>query len=523
METNLYVKKPLRVRARIAYVYPSIYRVMISGLAMDIVYHVVNRLDEVYLERFTCSKLYGPEAEARSIETGSPLRDFALILVTIHYEPDIVNLARLLLASGIPVLSRNREKHTVVAGGPVCMENPVPYSDVVDACVVGEAEVTLKEVIDMWLEYGDSKKRFLEKLASLNYTYVPGLSSEPIKKRYVEDLNASFYPTRQVENTLVEPLYGRGFKLEVSRGCPFWCSFCIETRVFQPYRERGLGTLKKLLEEGSKYTISGKRVILFSLAFPITSTHYELLNHLKNEGFKASTPSLRVSRYLEKSLDLIKDLGQRTLVLAPETFSSTIQFALFKYSGLMDYVNSVLEETLRKGFDLKLYLIYGFKGLEDLDTRINIERLKQLVHVAKQYGRRITVSINPLIPKPHTPFQWIGMLPRDRLSGILRTYKNELRGLVEARAYDIDWAIVQSQLALSTRPLGQFIEAWARFGGSLAGWRRAVREMGVNYKYVFTGYSTESELPWNSVVLCEYCEKVNELQYLVYEKLTRKS
>jgi len=225
MELNTILKNPLRVKARIAYVYPSLYHVMISGLAPDIIYYYSNKREDTYIERFTCSKLTGVEPEPRSLETKSRLRDFPLILTTLHYEPDIVNLTRLLIAGGIEVFSKNRES-VIIAGGPVVMENPIPYSDIIDAFVIGEVEATLNQVVDLWIEYGDSKKRFLEELAELEYVYVPGVKEgEKITRAYVSNLDEAFHPVKQVENTEVEPVYGRGFKLEASRGCPFICGF----------------------------------------------------------------------------------------------------------------------------------------------------------------------------------------------------------------------------------------------------------------------------------------------------------
>jgi radical SAM superfamily enzyme YgiQ (UPF0313 family) len=515
MEKNIVLKNPMRVSARIAYVYPSLYRVMISSLSPDIIYYMLNKRLEVYVERFHCTSLHGLEQEPRSLETKSRLRDFPLILTTLHYEPDIVNLVRLLIAGGIEVYSRNRAESIVIAGGPVALSNPIPYSDVIDAFIIGEAESTLDRVVDLWLEYGDSKKRFLEELSQLKFTYVPGYSdvSSSIEKSHVEDLNSAFYPVKQVENTTVEPIYGRGFKVEVSRGCPFWCSFCMESRLFQPFRERSLNKLKEVIEEGLKYTISGKRLVLYSLSFPTTSNQYKLLEYLSSEGFTATMPSLRIGRYLEKSLELIKNLGQRTLTLAPESFTHTLQSCFFKYTSLVEYIEQVIREAVDLGFDLKLYLVYGVKGVGIEKLREDIEYITRLVKYAKERGRKITLSLNPLIPKPHTMFQWIGMSYREELLRQLEFYRRELKGLVEARIYDIDWGIVQAQLALSPKPLGRFIYTWALHGGGLSGWRRAIRETSLDYSYVFTGYDPSEKTPWSFINLGWGVEKVNISQF----------
>jgi hypothetical protein len=68
--------------------------------------------------------------------------------------------------------------------------------------------------------------------------------------------------------------------------------------------------------------------------------------------------------------------------------------------------------------------------------------------------------------------------------------------------------------------MGTFVSKWATYGGGLSGWRKAVKELGFNYSYVFTGYSENSDLAWSFIKLGEYVDKVNLLQYELYKKLT---
>ncbi|MEM1628994.1 MAG: radical SAM protein [Desulfurococcaceae archaeon] len=520
MEINTVYKNPLRVAGRVAYIYPSIYNVMISSLAPDIIYSLVNNLEEVYMERFVNTKLQGPENEPRSIETGSRLRDFGLIMTTLHYEPDIVNLARILKAGGISVF-RDRRKEILIAGGPVCMENPIPYSDIVDAFIIGEAEVTIPIVIEKWLEYIDNKRKFLEELSTLKYVYVPEYTDDVVEKRYVEDLDKSFYPYRQIENTMIEPVFGRGFKLEVSRGCRFWCSFCLETRVFQPYRERSVEVLKSILNKGIKYTISGKRVVIYSLSFPGSRDQIKLLEYLVREGYVASLPSLRLLGINDDLLEVIKGLGQRMLVFAPETFSHIYQRIFFKYAGLEVELVDLIKRVIGHGFNVKLYLIYGVKGEDMESVKINIRALRELARYAKSLGKNVVVSLNPLVPKPHTMFQWIGMETRERLTKILRAYKSELGGIIETRPYDMDWAIIQAQLSLSSEQLGVLIDRWADYGGGISGWKRAMYEFDIDLSYVYRGYGRDEPLPWGFIKLDKFSDKVTSREYEVYGKLIR--
>lgn len=521
MEVNIYKKKLSRIKSRVAYVYPSLYRIMISGLSTDIIYHLLNSREEIYVERFHCNKATGLEEESRSLETRSRLKDFPLILTTLHYEPDIVNLARLLISSDIEVLAKKRKDHVIIAGGPVVMENPIAYSDIIDAFVIGEAEATLEEIINLWLEYGDSKKKFLDQLSNLEYVYIPEVTERKVKKKITENLDSAFYPTRQIENTDIEPVYGRGFKLEVSRGCLFWCSFCIETRVFQPYRERSLSALKEIINQGVSHSLSGNRLVLYSLVFPASITHLKLLEYIVSEGFKATLPSLRVSRILENSLDYIREIGQKTLTIAIESFSPIIQSVICKYPGSLHYIKDFVENSIKSGFDIKIYLIYGFKGIDTGELRHDIDEINKIVKMAKVHGSKIIVSLNPLIPKPRTLFQWVGMYDPDHLKNLLRLYRSSLRGLVESRMYDIDWAIIQAQLALSPKPLGEFILKWAHYGGGLSAWRRVIRENCVDFKYVFSGYKFEESLPWDIIELDDHVDKVSKAQYEIFRKITK--
>jgi len=518
MEVNTIYKNPLKVKSRAAYIYPSIYRVMLSSLAPDIIYSMVNSIDEVYMERFVNSRLTGTEPPARSIETNTPLRVFDIILTTLHYEPDIVNLARLLLASGIPV-DRNTREIPIVAGGPAVMENPIPYSDMIDVLVIGEAEATVTSIMNKWLETMN-KKKFLEEVASLPYTYVPELhSGGKVRKEYVRDLDSAPYPLFQVENTEVEPVYGGGFKLEVSRGCRYWCSFCIETRVFQPYRERSLAFIKDALAKGLPASIWGKRVIVYSLSFPSSANHLNLLEYLIKEDIKVSLPSLRLNFLTDKVLELIRETGQRTLSLAPESFSPRLQRVFFKYVDSWSFITSIIEKVLREGFNVKLYMVYGVKGETLEDISMDIENLRKLAHTARTLGRELSVSLNPLIPKPHTMFQWIGMEEPSRLMEILSIYRRSLGKLVDTRPYDVEWGLIQALIALSSKPLGSLFTRVALSGSSLRSWKTILRDDPLIVKRAINGYRFGDTLPWDFIVLDDLSTRIAESQYSVFSRL----
>ncbi|MEZ0393512.1 MAG: radical SAM protein [Desulfurococcaceae archaeon] len=516
LEHNVVLKNPSRVEVRAAYIYPSTYEAMVSTLAHDLVYSVANSLDFVYLERFHARRLRGEEEPARSLETGTPLKDFGLLLSSLHYEPDIVNLVRVLRASGVEP-RRELRRQVLVIGGPVAISNPIPFSGIADAFVIGEIEATLGRVLEIYAERQDDKRSFLEELASLDYIYVPGLK-DGARREYVRDLDSAPYPIAQIYNDEVEPAFGRGLKLEVSRGCPFRCSFCMETRLFQPYRRRSLGRLREIVERGLRH-VPYRRIVIYALSFPAVADDVRLLGELASAGLEASVPSIRLEKISGELLELLGSLGQRTLSLAPETFSPLLQRAYFKYPGMLDLVREKVEEALGAGFNVKLYLLYGLRGSSLDEAKINVEVLRGLSRVARRHGARLSVSLNPLVPKPRTPFQWIGMESPKRLRSELSFYVEELGGLVESRPLDIRWAVVQAALAMADRDLTDAIVLWAGAGGGLGGWRRALREASLDISYVFRGHDAGRELPWEKVEVDPKERDVARAQYEVVVRL----
>ncbi len=517
MEYNIIHKKIKPGIVRVAYVYPSLYEVMATSLVSHIIYFLVNEsFPEVYMERFHSASLYGEEPPARSLETNSPLRDFNLIITSLHYEPNIANLVKLLYYSGIDPRRKTR-RHIIIAGGPAIMANPHPYNSIIDAFIIGEAENTIPRIINTYLEYSDNKKIFLDELAKYRDIYVPEYTSGKVYRSYVENLDEAFYPIKQFQHIEKEPIYGKGLLVETSRGCRFWCRFCIEGRLFKPYRVRSFNRLKKIIEKGLDIN-KLNRVIFFSLTFLSSSSEKRVLEYLVDNDIKASIPSIRFETLSDDNIELLKHIGQKTLTLAPESFSNYVQLIFGKYGCIDDLIyriNTLLEE----GFDLKLYIISGFKGENINDIKRNIMILRSIAENAKRYGRRVSISINPLIPKPKTVFQWIGMIDLDKAKKIINLYRRELSNLVDTRPYYVNWGFVQAAIALAGPEISDILIEWGIRGGSLGAWRRIIREKGFNTEYVFKGYSIDEELPWNNIVIGERVEELNKIEYMVLEKL----
>lgn len=520
-EINTVYKHLRKNFVRIALVYPSSYEVMSSSLAIHILYYLLNETyEEVYVERFHAGKLNNFEQEARSIETNTPLSKFDLIITSLHYEPDIAKFIRLLYYSRVEPRRFLREK-TVIAGGPLIIANPKPFSDFFDVMIVGEIEETICNIINTWLMYRDNKKVFLEEVSKLEYTYIPGVDERDklIYKNYTKNLDQSYYPIKQFYSLDREPVLGKGFILETSRGCRFWCRFCLEGRIFNPYRLRSYSILKELVDKGLSVN-KLNRVIIYSLIYPSSVDEKRILEYIVDNNLKCSIPSIRIDLLDKDTIELIKNTGQKTISIAPESFNNSIQRLICKYCNL-DKIIDKIYELIEQGFDLKMYLIYGFKNEKIEDIYKNIDVIRSIAKKAREKKTKVKISINPLIPKPWTVFQWIGMIDLDKAIKILALYRRELNELVETRPLDINWSWVQASIALADEYIGKLLLEWSIEGGDLGSWRRVIKRNNYSTQYVFKGYRYGDKLPWSNIVLDPITNKLCEKEYEILKNIFR--
>jgi hypothetical protein len=112
---------------------------------------------------------------------------------------------------------------------------------------------------------------------------------------------------------------------------------------------------------------------------------------------------------------------------------------------------------------------------------------------------RIVASVNPLIPKPGTAYQWLPMedpAVTDRKAKRLRTMVADLDNVYfniksERHSY------YQALLSLGDRRVAPAIEIAERNGGN---WRAAVAEAGIDADfYIFRDRSSDTVLPWDII------------------------
>lgn len=491
-EGNVVVKDRRRVSLRFALAYPSLYSVGMSNLAVRLLYEYINNRPDALCERFFFTQ-YG-EVPA-SVESGLGLGDFDVIGFSLQHEMDYLRMLDMLSSSGIPIRRGKRKSPLVIAGGPSSTANPVPLSPFVDFFVIGEVEPILDDLISGLAE-ADAEGA----LSSIRGLYRAGGSAERL---VAKDLDSAFHPVGQV-HSLSPREFSSSFLLEVSRGCSRGCRFCMECFLYQPRRERSLATIEGILEEGIHLT-GLKRVTCISSAFFEHSRLTEILTSLWSRGLRFSLPSVRISGTREGLMGLLAKGGQRSITIAPETPSARLRDVINKrYSD--DQLKSLLTEAKTAGMtSLKVYIMVGIPGEKTSD----LEEMDAFLRAVLSSGfspSSVHISVNPMIPKSNTPFQWsqiIGEAEYSERVGILRRICS-CRGVRRLEAMDHRWGVIQAYLSTAGEGASRIMEAMVndlRTGGQgdLGSWRRVLRSMGMRLESLHAPPRLDEPLPWEAI------------------------
>ena len=500
-ELNVVKKRGRASDLHVALAYPSTYVAGMSSLITHLLYFLLNGFREVIAERIFYS--YPEEAkilELRSLEWKRKLRDFDIVMFSVHYELDYANIVEMLFKSKIPVFSREREEKDpiIIVGGPTVTANPEPLAEIADIIVIGEAEGLVEEIVEKYFSTRN-RKEFLDEIASIRGIYVPSLGKYRVTKNYVKNLDEAFYPIKQIQPLDYEFAYGKGLLVETTRGCKWHCQFCMEGFISKPKRDRSYSRIVEIVEKGLE--INGlNRVIFYALSFFDHVDADRILEYLIERSIEASIPSLRPNTLTEYRLDFIPKLGQKILTIAPETLCPAIGFAIKKFTK-EDQIKEVVRKAYEKGItSVKIYFIVGFphQGLEEA-LKI-IEFVKKLKSEAK--GIQLKLSLNPLIPKPHTPLQWLSIADAKLTSKKLKLIASELRKLsIETSFYSPRWALVQASIALGDRNIGKAIVEWSLSSRTPTSWIKVVRKLGISLNYALKGRGLEESLPWDHINL----------------------
>jgi radical SAM family uncharacterized protein len=542
-EWNSVVKEWEACDVHWALAFPDTYEIGMSNLGLAILYDRLNSQEAVLAER-----VYAPwvdmEAAMRaagiplfSLESRRPLAGFDVIGFTLPYEQLYTNLLNMLDLAGLPVRAVERgEGHPLVIAGGGATYNPEPLADFVDAFVLGEGEDL---VLDITAAVGESKRQgstreeLLRQLAGIPGVYVPrfyeviyhkdGTVAEvrptvpearlPVRKRIVASLPPPV--TRHVVPYL-DTVHNRA-AIEIQRGCTRGCRFCHAGMVYRPVRERPVDEILEAVDAIVANT-GFEEIALLSLSSSdynqIETLVRELVARHGDRHLSVSLPSLRVESVSVDLMDQLQATGRRSsFTFAPEAATERLRGVINKPIANEDLLTVAREVYSRGWKTIKLYFMIGHPT-QTLDDVAAIVDLAMEVRAVGRWemGRKaqVNVSVSTLVPKPHTPFQWVPLADEEEIRAQQDYLKENLRG----PGLKLNWnnyqeTLLEAVLSRGDRRVGPVIErAWqlgARFDGwsdqfKVEAWRQAFREADLEIGfYTRRPRSLEEVLPWDHI------------------------
>lgn len=509
MEKNSIKKDLQKADIKFAFGFPDVYEVGMSHLGLHILYNLLNKEDYI-----ACERVFAPwadmEKEMRkegiplfTLESREPVKSFDFVGFTLQYEMSYTNIINMLDLGDIPIYSKDRKDNDplVIAGGP-CAYNPEPIADFIDFFVIGEAEEILLDIMAIYKKFKSNRYKkieFLKEVSKLEGVYVPQFYDifykedntidrmEPIvegapkvvRKRIIKELDKSYYPEKIIV-PFIETVHDR-IPLEIFRGCTRGCRFCQAGMIYRPVREKTVDTLTELAERLVNSTGYGD-ISLTSLSScdysQIKLLVSELIDNYKEKQIGVSLPSLRLDSFSLEILKEIEKIRKTGLTFAPEAGSQRMRDVINKGVTEEDLETAVTYAFEEGWSTIKLYFMIGLPtetkadilGIKDLGYKVkNI--FFSLPKEKRKGNLKITLSVSCFVPKPFTPFQWIGQNSIDEFYEKIKLLKKEIKdNKVTFNYHDPKISYLEAVLARGDRRLSKALfKAW-ELGCKFDGW-----------------------------------------------------
>ena len=190
-----------------------------------------------------------------------------------------------------------------------------------------------------------------------------------------------------------------------------------------------------------------------------------------------------------------------TLGLAPEAATGRMRRVLDKdlEARLEQFLDSPLPARTKS---VKMYYLIGAPGERDDDVDAIADQARNAHNRLAARGVGLSLSVNPMVAKAHTPMQWTAMPDRNALRGRLGSLRKRLasKPRIPVQGLGARDAEIQTMLSLGDRRLAPVIAHAAERNAARAAWFEGLKRHGLSLDFYVRRERGEHEIfPWDII------------------------
>ncbi|MBD3256100.1 MAG: radical SAM protein [Candidatus Lokiarchaeota archaeon] len=506
----MFIKDWTKADIRFGLVYPNLYKIGTSSYSMRLLYFLLNSYENIVCERiflpekimFPASKDLLPIDSIYSLENGIHPKDFDILGFSLQFENDFKNILWILEKADIPlkVLERRNPamkystssnmKHfpLVIGGGPVATSNPIPFCKFFDLFFIGDAEPSLEPFLTRFLSFKQesiSFEEFMLTVSKIKGIYVPSLKNE-VRRAVLKNLDDSLVPIIQpsVSELAENMIFLDKFLLEINRGCPYSCKFCISSHHNHPFRNRNYENIIKAIKQASAY-LTFKTIGFIGSCVSAHPRFVDICQFILEIGKKFTIPSIRIDHLTDSLIDIFEKSELKTITIAPETATNSLRFGLNKKITNEQFFSALEKIKKSKIKNIKFYFLVGLPHETSKDIETMVEFVKEIAQMGFDKNS-LRINVNPFVPKLNTPYEkatdFYISENLDFLLKKLNFIEKELKGVRSVKLKFsssknlIKEAKLQTMISMGNEDIGDILTGYYSAGANFGSLRRELND-----------------------------------------------